>query len=81
MVQSIIDIGENEDKILNIVKAKYGLKNKSQAVAFIVSKYEDAFLEPELNPEFIERLNKIKKERGLKFNSVSDLGRHIEKNA
>ena len=45
MVQSIIDIGENEDRVLNIVKAKYGLKNKSQAVAFIASKYEDAFLE------------------------------------
>ena len=81
MVQSIIDIGENEDRVLNIVKAKYGLKNKSQAVAFIASKYEDAFLEPELNPDFIEKLNKIKKERGLKFNSVSDLREHIEKNA
>jgi len=81
MVQSIIDIGENEDRILNIVKAKYGLKNKSQAVAFIVSKYEDAFLEPELNPEFIVKLNKIKKEKGIRFNSVSDLREHIKKNA
>ena len=81
MVQSIIDIGENEDRILNIVKAKYGLKNKSQAVAFIVSKYEDAFLEPELNPEFIVKLNKIKKEKGIRFNSISDLREHIEKNA
>ncbi len=81
MVQSIIDIGENEDRILNIVKAKYGLKNKSQAVAFIASKYEDAFLEPELNPEFIVKLNKIKKEKGIRFNSVSDLREHIKKNA
>ena len=81
MVQSIIDIGENEDRILNIVKAKYGLKNKSQAVAFIASKYEDAFLEPELNPEFIVKLNKIKKEKGIRFNSISDLREHIEKNA
>lgn len=81
MVQSIIDIGENEDRIINIVKAKYGLKNKSQAVAFIASKYEDAFLEPELNPDFIVKINEIKKEKGLKFNSVSDLGKYIEKNA
>jgi len=81
MVQSIIDIGENEDRVLNIVKAKYGLKNKSQAVAFIANKYEDAFLEPELNPEFIVKINEIKKKRGLRFNSVSDLRKHIEKNA
>ena len=81
MVQSIIDIGENEDRILNIVKAKYGLKNKSQAVAFIAKKYEDSFLEPELNPEFVVRLNKIKKEKGIRFNSISELRTHIEENA
>lgn len=78
MVQSIIDLGEDEDRILNIVKAKYGLKNKSQAVAFVAKKYEDAFLEPELNPEFIVQLNVAKKEKGLKFGSVNELRKHIE---
>ena len=62
MVQSIIDIDEKEDRILNIVKAKYGLKNKSQAVALIAKIYEDSFLEPELRPEFIVKLKKINKE-------------------
>ena len=81
MVQNIIDIGENEDRVLNIVKAKYGLKNKSQAVAFIANKYEDAFLEPELNPEFVVKLHEIKKDKGLKFKSISDLRKQIEKNA
>ena len=56
MVQSIIDIGEKEDRILNIVKAKYGLKNKSQAIAVLAKVYEDSFLEPELRPEYIEKL-------------------------
>ncbi len=81
MVQSIIDLSENEDRILNIVKAEHGLKNKSQAVAFIAKKYEDAFLEPELRPEFVLKLSKIKKEKGIKFSSVDELRRHIEKNA
>ena len=81
MVQSIIDIGENEDRILNIVKAKYGLKNKSQAVAFVANKYESAFLEPELNLKFLDKLKKIKKEKGIRFNGVNDLREHIEKNA
>jgi len=73
MVQSIIDINEDEDRILNIVKAKYGLKNKSQAVAFITRKYGDSFLEPELKPEYIEKLNKIRKEKYLKYNSIEEL--------
>ena len=81
MVQSIIDLGENEVRIINIVKAKYGLKNKSQAISFIANKYKDVFLEPELNPEFIENLSKIKKEKGIRFSNVLDLRKHIEKNA
>jgi len=80
MVQSIIDINENEDRILNIVKAKFGLKNKSQAVALIVKIYADSFLEPELKPEYIEKLKRIEKEGyGKTFKSISELRKIIEK--
>jgi hypothetical protein len=81
MVQSIIDLGEDEDKILNIVKAQYGLKNKSQAVAFIAKKYEDSFLEPELKPEYLEKLNKIRKGKYLKFSSIEELEKATSQNA
>ena len=80
MVQSIIDLNENEDRILNIVKAKYGLKNKSQAIAMIAKIYEDSFLEPELRPEYVEKLSKIQKEGyGETFSSIDKLRRKIEK--
>ena len=79
MVQSIIDVGENEDRILNIVKAKYGLKNKSQAVAMIAKIYEDSFLEPELRPEYLEKLKKIEKEGyGETFSSIEELKALVE---
>ena len=78
MVQSIIDISENEDRILNIVKAKFGLKNKSQAVAMIAKIYEDSFLEPELRPEYVENLKKIRKGRYIKFSSIEELRKQIE---
>ena len=73
MVQSIIDIDEREDRILNIVKAKFGLKNKSEAVALIAKIYEDSFLEPELKPEYIEKLDKIRKGEYIKFSSIEEL--------
>ena len=73
MVQSIIDINEGEDRILNIVKAKFGLKNKSEAVALIAKTYEDSFLEPELRPEYIEKLEKIRKGKYIKFSSINEL--------
>jgi len=81
MVQSVIELGEKEDRILNIVKAKFGLKNKSQAVALIAKIYEESFLEPELRPEFIEKMRKIKKQKGISFASIEELREHIEKKA
>ncbi len=79
MVQSIIDINENEDRVLNIVKAKFGLKNKSQAVAMITKIYEESFLEPELRPEYLEKLKKIEKEgEYTSFNSIDELRESIE---
>lgn len=73
MVQNIIEIGEREDRVLNIVKAKFGLKNKSEAVAIITQTYEENFLEPELRPEYLEKLQKIRKGKYFKFNSIGDL--------
>jgi hypothetical protein len=78
MVQSIIDIDENEDRILNIVKARYGLKNKSQAVAFVAKIYGESFLEPELRPKYLDKLMKIDKEKGIPFKNINELRKIIE---
>ena len=73
MVQNIFNIEEREDRVLNIVKAKYGLKNKSEALALIVKMHEESFLEQELKPEYLEKLQKIRKGKYIKFNSIEDL--------
>lgn len=78
MVQSIIDLEENVDRVLNIIKAKYGLKNKSQAVSVLIQIYEDTFLEPELRPEYFEKLKKIDKEKGIPFKNIGELKKLIE---
>ena len=78
MVQAIINVGEREDRILTIVKGKFGLKNKSDAVNFIISQYEEELLEPQLRPEYVEKLKGIKKQKGTRFKDVSELRKHIE---
>lgn len=80
MVQNILNIGEREDRILNIVKAKFGLKNKSEAVALLVQNYENNFLELELRPEYIKKIEKIEKEGyGETFSFIEQLRKKIEK--
>ncbi len=79
MVQNIINVSESRDRILNIVKAQQGFKNKSQAVEFVLDIYSDSFLEPELRPEFVEKLKKIDKEGNfIKFDSIEELQNSIE---
>lgn len=73
MVQNIIDLGEREDRVLNIVKAKFGLKTKSEAISLVTKVYENSFLEPELRPEYVEKLNKIRKGKYIKLGSIDDL--------
>jgi hypothetical protein len=55
MVQAIINIDDCTSKILNIIKDKYGLKDESATIDFIVGKYEKEILGPALKPEFIEK--------------------------
>ena len=80
MVQNIINLSETEDRILNIVKAKFGLKNKSEAIALLTKVYEQNFLEPELKPEYVEKLKRIDKEGyGETLSSIEQLRKKIEK--
>lgn len=59
MVQAVININENANRVLNIVKAKFGLKDKSEAIVLVVNEYEQTALEPELRPEYKTKLAKI----------------------
>lgn len=78
MVQAVINIDERVNRVLNIVKAKYGLKDKSQAIALVVSEYEGSFLEPELMPGYIKKLKRIEKEKGISFKNMAELRKITE---
>jgi hypothetical protein len=68
--KSVIDLSERENRIVNIVKAKYGLKDKSQALSIILKSYEECELEPELRPEFVKEIEDTR--RHGKFVKVKD---------
>lgn len=73
MVQAMIEIPEEANHILNIVKARYNLKTKSEAIAKIVIECGENIIEPELRPEYLEKLAKIRKGKYIKFNSIEEL--------
>lgn len=65
MVNALVNIGENTNRVLNMIKAKYGLKNKSEAIEFVVSEFVEYENEPELKPEFIAKINSISKQKSI----------------
>ncbi len=78
MVQAIVNLGDREDRLLTIVKGKFGLKTKSDAMNFVIGKYEEELLEPELRPEYLKKLNRIEKQKGIPFKNISELRKVIE---
>jgi len=60
-IKALIKLNEHEDQILNIVKAKYRLRNKNDAVKLVIKIYEENKLGPELRPEDIKKSKKIRR--------------------
>lgn len=72
MVQAVINLSDDVNRVINVIKAQHGLKDKSEAVELIVNAFEDEIMEPELRPEFIQKMKEIAKEKPI---PVDDFGK------
>jgi hypothetical protein len=61
----LINLDEPTNTVINVVKAKYGLKDKGQAIQFIVNKYIEDEKEPELKPEFVEKIRAMESQKSI----------------
>ncbi len=73
MVQAIINIDEHTNMLLNIIKAKYGLKNKSSAIDMMAVQYEEEILKSELRPEYINKAKKIMQQKSIDVGNTENL--------
>jgi metal-responsive CopG/Arc/MetJ family transcriptional regulator len=71
MVQALINLEDNTNRVLNVVKAKYKLKDKSEAIEFLVDRYIEDQDEPELRPEFIKKLEMIEKQKSIRVKNFA----------
>ena len=74
MVKALITLDERTNRVLNIIKAKFGHSNKSQTIEWLIERYESELLEPELRPEFVKRMERRASEPTVE---VDDLGEHF----
>ena len=78
MVQALIELDDNTNRVLNIVKAKYDLKDKGEAIKFVVTEFIEYEGEEELRPDYLEKLKKIQKEKGISFKTIEELRKNID---
>ena len=72
MVKAIIDIKKETNKVLNILKAEYGLKDKSQAINKMAQEFERFVrIKPEIRPEYIRKLKKIQKQKRIRVDDFA----------
>ncbi len=72
MVQALVQIDDNTNRVLNIVKAKYGLKDKGNAIKYVVTQYVEFENEPELKPEFVKKMQEIAKQKSIKVDNFAE---------
>lgn len=72
MVKAIVEIDEEANNIINILKAQYGLKDKSQAINEMARQYKVLVLESGIRPEYLQELEKIQREPIIRIGSITD---------
>jgi hypothetical protein len=81
-VSARIELGNYANKVLGIIKIKYGLNDKSEAINKFIELYGNDVLDLEASEEYtkkvVELSNKHLKKYGLKKMSVNELDKLCE---
>ena len=72
MVKAIVEIDEESNKVINLLKARYGLKDKSQAINEMAKQYRELILESEIKPEYLKKLKKIQTQPIIRVGTIRD---------
>jgi hypothetical protein len=75
MVKAIVEIDEEANRVINVIKAQFALKDKSQAINEMAKQYKTLVLESEIRPEYLKKLDKIHKESIIRIGNAADFKR------
>jgi len=69
--QALITLTDEANRLLNIIKAKYNMRDKSQAVEAVIEHYIECAGEPDFHEEFIERIKRAEKGKFIRINNFA----------
>ncbi len=76
MTQILVKLTKKEDMVVNLVKAKFGLRNKNDAIRQIIVDYEDQLLDEKLRSKDKSLKTSLNPE-GHKLESLDEFGKNL----
>ena len=82
MVLARLNVGEYTNKVLNVLKAKFDLKDKSEALNKFADLYGEELVEKQVNDEYIRKIINVGEKHIMKYGnrkmSMKELDRLCE---
>ena len=79
MVDARVELNRYSNKVLTVVKAKYELKDKSQAINKFVELYGPEEVEPEVKEEYVKKILKIEEDYYKKHAGRKMTGKELDR--
>lgn len=79
MVYARIMLSEYANKVLNVIKAKFGLRDKSEAANKFIEMFGDDFVEKEANDKYLKKVLEIEKKHLQKYGQRKMALRELDK--
>ena len=67
MVYARVNLDDYTNRVLNVIKGKYGLKDKSQAINKMADIYGEDLVEPQASEEYIREMDREYEEHVKKY--------------
>ncbi len=81
MVDARVELKEYSNRVIAVVKAKYGLRDKSEALNKFIETYGPEEVEPEVRESYIKKLDRIERKLrkgNYKPQTIEELRAEIE---
>lgn len=84
MTEARFNLDDYTLRVLDVVKGKYGLKNRNEALNKFVKEFGDKFVDPQIDEKYLIYLDNILKEHEEKYNkrkmSIKELDNLLDLN-
>ena len=79
MTQARLEINDYTTRVLDVIKGKFGLKNRSEALDRFAREFGEEFVEPELDEEYAKKLNREVVEHMKKYKNRRMTEKELDK--